>query len=115
MHLLCLSFSVPGAVSSRRPDTPLWLPAAAQGNARDELPESLLGTMRLCNVRTVVPCESSATASELPTLLRSSCSPCSYRAVYVKAVNRRFVGALQIDLSTASYLDVNTGTIHPKS
>jgi hypothetical protein len=60
---------VVGLVSGASKSVVVDMGILLQGNSREELPESLLGTMRLCN----------------------------------------------IDLSTASYLDVNTGTIHPKS
>ena len=66
---LCRSSGLPFRTSHCDQPVPTrelsWL---LQGNAADELPESLLGTMRLT----------------------------------------------QIDLSTASYLDVNTGKLHPK-
>ena len=57
--LLRFSFRLQGAVGSCQAEDAVCL-LCAQGNARDELPESLLGTMRLCNVRTVCHCTKAA-------------------------------------------------------
>lgn len=79
---------------------------AAQGNAADELPESLLGTMRLCNV-SAVPL--SHTSHEICHCLKSR-----QGAHCVSAMSMMHLD-MQIDLSTASYLDVNTGKLHAKT
>jgi Protein ENHANCED DISEASE RESISTANCE 2, C-terminal len=58
-HIVPSTFALRGASVSCATHSAPCLPSA-QGNARDELPESLLGTMRLCNVRsrcaTAPPC-----------------------------------------------------------